>query len=578
MNFKNIGTWFLYQTPENSILNTSLGAAAGCKNGWRSKGITIPPSATGEHTDKGVPHPNYHNTILLSGRENQHSALTVLRKSQVMYLLPKLPTVAQTRAADMYTIKHHFPSSLALMESAANAFVKAFLEEDIANDQRILIVCGPGNNGGDGLAVARLLRERSYLVDVVLMGSEDRLSPDAQANLQRLGHQVTYLKNDDADVDLPSADIIIDALFGTGLNRPVTGLAASVIEAINAADAPVYSIDLPSGLFADGLPPKGAIVRAELVISFQRPKPAFFLPENNDYLRRWRSVDIGLDEDFLQSLQGQDFVLDKTVSQLVKRRSRYSHKGTYGHALLLAGSRGKIGAAVLCARACLRAGAGLLTAQVPGCGYDIFQSGIPEAMCLIDANADQLTELPPLHPYSVVAIGPGIGQSVATADLLRSLLTTTDKPIVIDADALNLLATDRTLLALLPPGAILTPHIKEFARLTGAAANGEDRYDQARDFARQHQCIVVLKDAHTCITAPSGERYFNTSGNPGMATGGMGDVLTGIITGLLAQGYEPLEAALIGVYFHGRAGDAVAEYRGQAALLASDVAQALRIE
>jgi NAD(P)H-hydrate epimerase len=494
-----------------------------------------------------------------------------------MHFLPKLPTVAQTRAADAHAIEHHFSSSLALMESAANAFVAALLEEDII-DKQMLVVCGPGNNGGDGLAVARLLRERDYLVDVVLFAPDNRLSPDAQANLDRLNKQVITLDKDVLTVNLPPADLIIDALFGTGLNRPVTGLAASIIEAINTSGAPVYAIDLPSGLFADGVPPDGAIVRAELVISFQRPKPAFFLPENNDYLRRWRSVDIGLDEDFLQGLSEKDFVLDETVSKLVKPRTRYSHKGTYGHALLLAGSRGKIGAAVLCARACLRAGAGLLTARIPGCGYEILQATIPEAMCLADPDADHLTELPPLHPYSVVAIGPGIGQSAATADLLRRLLEATDKPVVLDADALNLLAAKPDLLKLLPSGSILTPHIKEFTRLAGEAANGKDRYHQLRDFARQHRCIVVLKDAHTCIATPTGERYFNTSGNPGMATGGMGDVLTGIITGLLAQGYEPLEAALLGVYFHGRAGDAVAEQRGQAALLASDVAEALRIE
>jgi NAD(P)H-hydrate epimerase len=464
------------------------------------------------------------------------------------------------------------------MESAANAFVEAFLEEYAAAGKQLLIVCGPGNNGGDGLAVARLLRDCDYSVDVVLIAPEDRLSPDAQANLERLEQKVIPLKNDAPTIDLPPADAIIDALFGTGLNRPVTGLAASVIEAINATDVPVYSIDLPSGLFADGLSPDGAIIQAELVVSFQRPKPAFFLPENNDYLRRWRSVPIGLDEDFLQGLPGQDFVLDRTVSQLVKPRSRYSHKGTYGHALILAGAQGKIGAAILCARACLRAGAGLLTAQVPGCGYDIFQSGIPEAMCLVDSNPNHLTEFPPLNPYSVVAIGPGIGQSAATADLLRSLLETTDKPLVLDADALNLLAAKPDLLGLLPAGSILTPHIKEFTRLVGEAANGQDCYHQLRDFARRHRCIVVLKDAHTCIATPSGERYFNTSGNPGMATGGMGDVLTGVITGLLAQGYEPLEAALLGVYYHGLAGDVVAEQRGQAALLASDVVEALRIE
>jgi NAD(P)H-hydrate epimerase len=220
----------------------------------------------------------------------------------------------------------------------------------------------------------------------------------------------------------------------------------------------------------------------------------------------------------------------------------------------------------------------LLTAQVPNCGYDIFQSTVPEAMCLTDPDVDHLTTLPPLHPYTVVAIGPGIGQSAATADLLQTLLETTDQPVVLDADALNLLAAKPDLLALLPAGSILTPHIKEFTRLAGEAANGQDRYHQLRNFARQHSCVVVLKDAHTCVATPDGDRYFNTSGNPGMATGGTGDVLTGIITGLLAQGYEPVEAALLGVYFHGRAGDAVAAQRGQAALLASDMVEALRIE
>ncbi len=280
----------------------------------------------------------------------------------------------------------------------------------------------------------------------------------------------------------------------------------------------------------------------------------------------------------LKRINAFQFVLDESIRGFVKIRQNQSHKGTYGHALLLAGSHGKMGAAVLSAKGCLRSGVGLLTVHVPSCGYQIMQIGVPEAMCSTDSHEKFLTNGPDFTPYAAIGVGPGIGIESATANMIKSILVNCNSPLVMDADALNLLSEDKKLLQQLPENTILTPHVKEFDRLAGESQNREERLEKQRAFAQKYKCIVVLKDAETCIASPAGEQFFNTSGNPGMATGGSGDVVTGIITGLLAQGYHPLVAALIAVYFHGRAGDDAAEQKGENALIASDLCDFLMIE
>lgn len=280
----------------------------------------------------------------------------------------------------------------------------------------------------------------------------------------------------------------------------------------------------------------------------------------------------------LRRINAFQFALDESIRDFVKIRQNESHKGTYGHALLLAGAYGKMGAAVLSAKGCLRSGVGLLTVHVPSCGYQIMQISVHEAMCSTDSHENFLTKSPEFTPYAAIGVGPGIGMDAATANMIKSILVNCTSPLVMDADALNLLSEDNKLLQRLPENTILTPHVKEFDRLAGESKSREERLEKQRAFAQQYNCIVVLKDAETCIASPSGEQFFNTSGNPGMATGGSGDVLTGIITGLLAQGYQPLVAALIAVYFHGRAGDDAAKQKGENALIASDLCDFLKIE
>jgi NAD(P)H-hydrate epimerase len=276
------------------------------------------------------------------------------------------------------------------------------------------------------------------------------------------------------------------------------------------------------------------------------------------------------------------YLLDNAIAKIVKTREKHSHKGTYGHSLIIAGSYGKIGAAVLASQACLRAGAGLLTTYIPKCGYEIVQISIPEAMCLTDENEHYISKLPDTTLYSSIGIGPGIGKNpvtkTVTKTVIKQLFTSIKKPIVIDADALNILSENNKLLEILPKNSILTPHRKEFERLVGKCKTLTECFEKQKQFAKKHTCIVVLKEANTCICNQEGKLFFNTSGNPGMATAGSGDVLTGIITGLLAQNYQPLEAALIGVYFHGKAGNEALQFKSESSLIASDIIDALKIE
>ncbi|MFD1553656.1 bifunctional ADP-dependent NAD(P)H-hydrate dehydratase/NAD(P)H-hydrate epimerase [Putridiphycobacter roseus] len=490
--------------------------------------------------------------------------------------LKKILNVAQIRATDKYTMDNAPIASIDLMEQAALAFVKAFEKHSNAS-KKIIIVCGVGNNGGDGLAVSRLLRQKGMDVHVMLVKFKETLSADCKINKNRL-KEVEELTVTDTVPDFAAYDIIIDALFGSGLNNPVKGFPAAVIAAINKAEKTVFSIDVPSGLPCDAISTSKSIVNNSHVISFQRPKLAFFFPEHRAYIRDWEVVDIGLDEAFIQAQKSNYFLLDESVAKIVKIRAKQSHKGTYGHALLLAGSHGKMGAAVLSTKACLRSGVGLLTTCVPKCGYNILQIAAPEAMCLTDENAHFLTELPTLSNYDVVGAGPGIGKDKLTVKMLQSLLEKSTQPLVLDADAINIISANQKLLALLPKRSVLTPHVKEFDRLVGPSKNTLERHEKQGSFSKKHQCIIVLKDAYTCISSTTGEFYINTSGNQGMATGGSGDALTGVITGLIAQHYDLLNAAIVGVYFHGKAGDKGAEKKGYNALLASDIVENLRIQ
>ena len=488
----------------------------------------------------------------------------------------KILTAAQTHQLDQATMRAQQITSTALMERAAGALAEWLAQRYThAGAGEILVLCGPGNNGGDGLALARLLHNAGYAVRVALLAAAQQ-SADWQHNRQHLPSHVpvTEMAADALPAIAPGA-LVLDALFGTGLARPLAGLAAAVVEHLNRAGAHVVAVDLPSGLLADEpQPDPGApVVRASYTLSFGLPKLAFLLPQNAGFVGEWHVLDIGLDQDFIDHAETPwHFTQLRDADVALPRRAKFGYKNTFGHALLLAGSHGKMGAAVLSAGACLRGGVGLLTAHIPGVGYDIFQTTHPEAMCLADAQANFISELPDLGPYQAVGIGPGLGQAAATRTVLEQLLRAAKAPLVIDADALNLLGAHRELLDLLPENTVLTPHVGEFTRLTEKARNDYQRLDLLRAFAQKHRCVVVLKGAYTAVGAPDGQVYFNSTGNPGMGTGGSGDVLTGLVLALRAdQRLGPLHAARLAVLAHGHAGDLVAAETGEAGLIAGDL-------
>ncbi|MBC7449231.1 MAG: NAD(P)H-hydrate dehydratase [Hymenobacteraceae bacterium] len=489
-------------------------------------------------------------------------------------------SAAQLKAADALTCHSQQISSLELMERAAKAAAETI--EPLIKPPYIrplVICCGPGNNGGDGLAVARLLYSPAYGPHIAVWRlPAERYSADNEANRFRLPDGIAVIELTAELPPLPPDAIVVDALFGTGLTRPLDGLAAALVRQLNASGAEIISLDVPSGLPTDAAPaPDAAIVRATQTLTFGALKLPFLLPGLAEYVGEWHLLDINLDLSQTESAMRLTEAAD--LAPLLAPRHRFGHKGTYGHALLLAGSRGKLGAAVLAARACLRAGVGLLTVQVPAVGYGVLQTSVPEAMALTDPMADYLSALPDdadLGHYQALGIGPGLGQHADTALLLRELLDEArrrDLPTVLDADALNILAAHPAWRHHLPARTVLTPHPKEFARLAGAATDDFARLEKLKAYAADTGAVVLLKGAYSVVATPAGELYFNSTGNPGMATGGTGDVLTGVILSLLAQGLNPLDAARFGAFIHGRAGDLAAAKHGERGLIAGDVAE-----
>jgi NAD(P)H-hydrate epimerase len=492
----------------------------------------------------------------------------------------KLFSVDQIREADRYTIANEPIASIDLMERAALAIFKWIEERYSANKTQLEfhVVCGAGNNGGDGLALARILHEAAYVVSVSIFETEN-YSEDHQINRERLPLEPTMLNMEQGLPELKQETLIIDAIFGTGLSRKTEGAYAAVIQELNAIKRIILSIDIPSGLFAENNAandPK-SILRATYTLSFQFPKLSFLLPENSSYVGDWSVLDIGLSEDYIAKTETPYFYIGLEDIRAISRgkRQAYAHKGNFGHALLLAGSRGKMGAVVLAAKACLRSGVGLLTLQCPSQGEVILQTTVPEAMCNSDENETHLSELKPLHRYSALGVGPGIGMEEETQALLKVLIQQQPSALVLDADALNILAKNSTWLSFLPKGSILTPHPGEFKRLVGNWDNDYERLQLQREFAQRYGLYVLVKGRNSSIATPEGRVFFNSTGNPGMASGGSGDVLTGIITALLAQGYQAQEAIILGVYVHGLAGDLAAEELGEQSLIASDIIAAL---
>lgn len=480
---------------------------------------------------------------------------------------------SQIRAWDAFTIEHEPVKSADLMERAALACFD-WLEIRNLTSRSFHIFCGKGNNGGDGLALGRILLQAGARIDIYVLSSENMGTADFQCNLLRWKdyskREINWLKEPGDFPVLTSNSLVIDALFGSGLNRPLDGINALLVSFLNENAKEIISIDLPSGLMSDTLAIGVPIIQANHTLSFQSPKLAFYFPENEMYLGEIHLLDIGLSADFLQQVVPEVSLINhEVVEKIYKPRQRFSHKGTFGHALLLAGSYGKSGAALLAAKACMHSGVGLLTVGVPQCATLVLQVGLPEAMITSDEKKNKLSTLMPNYSiYQAVGIGPGIGTEKSTRQWLLQQLLVIQCPLVLDADALNIIAYEEKW-HYIPKNAILTPHPKEFDRLFGLCQNSQERMLKAIEKAKELSCIVVLKGHHTLIATSEGEAWFNTTGNAGMATGGSGDVLTGIITGLLVQGYVPKDAALLGVWLHGQSGDLASKRYGQEALVAS---------
>lgn len=484
----------------------------------------------------------------------------------------KILNTFQTKELDDYTIKHEPIASIELMERACHAFVSWFTRH-VEVTKKVGVVCGTGNNGGDGLGIARLLNEWSYPVKVWIVRGAVAESPDFKLNLERLQGKVEIFEIiTESDRGLfEDRDILIDAIFGSGLSRPAEGIYAQAIRCINTTKALRVSVDIPSGLMADK-PSDGEIVKAHDTITFQFPKLSFLLPETSAFVGDWHVVDIGLNKEYIENAETKYYLLEKSdIQRILHPRSKFQHKGNFGHALLITGGYGKLGAAILSARAAMRSGVGLLTVHVPKCGYEIIQTSVPEAMVSVDESELIFSSVPEIKNFNAIGIGPGIGQDKQTVKALTKLLETLDHPVVLDADALNILGANRELLHLVPQGSILTPHPKEFEGLVGSWATDFERLERQREFSIKTKTVVLLKGAHTSITTPEGKVYFNNTGNPGMATAGSGDVLTGLVTGLLAQGYSTVEAATHGAWIHGLAGDQAAIALSEQAMIASDI-------
>ena len=453
----------------------------------------------------------------------------------------KILNIEKIREADRFTIENEPISSEGLMERAAGQ-VFEWLMHHINKEHTIKIFCGNGNNGGDGLVVARRL---------------------AEVGVPCNAYKLSNFHSSEEFPKIDANDVIVDALFGSGLNRPVEGLAAELIQYLNRRPAIRIAIDIASGLFADVPSPAAAIFKPDYTLTFQQPKLAFLMPENDPYVGQLEILDIQLHPQFLLEVETNNLLVDKElIKPIIHHRTKYSHKGTYGHALLVAGSEGKTGAAILGAKSCLRTGVGLLSVKLPQSAWTPLQSALPEAMIQIDDKLDA---------FSAIGVGPGLGKDDEAQRFVRHLIQDAQVPMVMDADALNILAENPTWLSFLPPKTILTPHPKEFERLFGKTSNSFERLELLREMAVKHNIIIVLKGANTATAMPNGAVFFNSTGNPGMATAGSGDVLTGMILSLLAQRYTPEEAAVLGVYLHGLAGDIAASDIGQEALIASDI-------
>lgn len=493
----------------------------------------------------------------------------------------KILSCTQQREADAYTIEHNSILSINLMEKAAGLITDAICKR-WDKSHRMVVFAGPGNNGGDAVAVARMLHLKNYQVQVILFNITGVLSDDCLTNVKRL-HECGFTNYTEvsSQFDPPkliSNDVVIDGLFGAGINKPLSGGFAAVVQYINASQAKVVSIDMPSGLMGEDNSRniRQNIIKADLTLTIHMPKLSFLFAENEDITGEWEVLDIGINREYENNAESNYEITEiNDVKKMLRPRKKFAHKGSFGHGVLIAGSYGMGGAAVLAAKSCMKCGIGLLTIHTPVCNHQLLQMSIPEAMTQDDIDERFFAEPIELDNYQALGIGPGLGQEDFTAQAIIDQISSSYIPTVIDADALNAFSSNRNYLNRIPKKSILTPHVKELERLVGRCSNTFERIQKAKDLASYLHCYIVLKGAWTVVITPEGKCYFNPTGNPGMATAGSGDVLTGILTSLLAQGYTPEEACRLGTYVHGLAGDIAAERNGEISMSATDIVDAL---
>ncbi len=487
----------------------------------------------------------------------------------------KILTAAQIYQADKFTIEKQQISSDVLMERAAMKIFEWLHARLQGAPVLIKIFCGIGNNGGDGIALARHMVEHGYNVKVYVVNYSEKRSKDFLLNMERLKDRKIWPEFINEDTALPEVqpnDIIVDAIFGIGLNRCPKKWVLQLIKHLNASRAFTLSVDVPSGLPVDQpMWNEGEAIYANYVLSFQTPKLVFFLPTTGRYVENWEVLDIGLDSEFMMNTTSAYTYVQKNNAQtLYAPRTTFSHKGTYGHSVIIGGSYGKVGAVQLAGRAALKSGSGLVTLYVPKCGYVPLQASFPEAMVVTDTEERSISAIDlPVTP-SAIGIGVGIGTEGKTVEAFGKFLKQVSAPLVIDADGINILAKHPEILEDLPKETILTPHPKELERLLGPWKDDFEKLEKAKAFCAEHQCILVIKGANSLVLH-RGNGFVNSTGNPGMATAGSGDVLTGMITGLLAQGYTPLNACIFAVYLHGLAGDIELSREGYESIIASGI-------
>jgi len=489
----------------------------------------------------------------------------------------KILSAEQLSEADQETIKKQNISSEELMERAGTLVFNEIHNRLQGAPIPIHIFCGVGNNGGDGLVIARHLIQHGYHVKVYVVNYSEKRSDDFLANYEKLKATTKDWPNslrsdEDSFPEIGTGDFVVDAIFGLGLNRAIEGWVKNLVEHINNSQAFTLSVDMPSGLFTNKTPgEKAAVIQADFTLSFQSPKLVFFLPNTMDYIGDLQVLDIGLDREFIGKVKSDIFLIGKQeAASLCIPRKTNTHKGDYGKILIAGGSYGKIGSVLLTTKAALYTGTGLCSVYIPKCGYDIIQTGIPEAMVITDEDDKMLTSYPKDFEADVVCFGMGVGTEKNTVKALKALLESVSKPVLIDADGLNILSENPELLDLLPENSVLTPHPGELKRLIGDWEDDFDKIDLVKQFSKKYNIIVVVKGSHS-FTIYKEFIYINNSGNPGMATAGSGDVLSGVITSLMGQGYEALNAAVFGVFIHGLAGDIAASDLGYESVLSGEI-------